>query len=106
MTASHIDNTKLSAITSTEEWEKLCGAHRRALCVVGFLRGDDGRDIIQSSLSSINNALVGAAGYVDIDCQIEFASRFGVEASHAPTVIVYSPSNQQYAQFVGGFREV
>ena len=103
---------EITFIQTTEDLVQTCS--KKKLCMIGFFDQRTNDESIKTFNEKFeifktvsNNAVKRPItfGYVNATCQSEFASKFNVDSSNLPNVVVYSYNKDVYANFIGIFKQ-
>lgn len=100
----------VAAVTDAAAWDKACPKDGALLCVVGLFRGGERAAGVAEQVEMLNEVAARegtgaerpwAFAWADGTCLVEFADAFDVQEPKLPTVVVYSPRKQRFANFKG-----
>lgn len=100
----------VSAVADAAAWAAACPQDGALLCVVGLFRGGEQAAGVSEQVAMLQE-VAGKEGsgaerpwafaWADGTCLTEFADAFDVQEPKLPTVVVYSPRKQRFANFKG-----
>jgi hypothetical protein len=100
----------VSAVADAAAWAAACPQDGALLCVVGLFRGGEQAAGVSEQVAMLKE-VAGKEGsgaerpwafaWADGTCLTEFADAFDVQEPKLPTVVVYSPRKQRFANFKG-----
>lgn len=102
---------KIIDIASSEDWEKYCQDSFRGMCGVVFTSSyetSSALEVITKTMDVVSEKSKSLVRFLSIkaDCFYSFSKQFDVLAENTPTFVLYVPTKNRYASYVGSFNQV